>query len=114
MRKASKLNRRKPLFILSKQLFFTSPLTDSNVVCIDSACQQGRNKNIDKITFFFFFGMEFLDLEALSEIHSFVSNSLRPHGLYSPWNSPGQNTVVLAIPFSRARSYRSIQIDRDA
>ena len=21
-----------------------------------------------------------------------VSNSLRPHGLYSPWNSPGQNT----------------------
>ena len=26
--------------------------------------------------------------------HSVVSNSLRPHGLYSPWNSPGQNTVV--------------------
>ena len=23
-----------------------------------------------------------------------VSNSLRPHGLYSPWNSPGQNTGV--------------------
>ena len=23
-----------------------------------------------------------------------MSNSLRPHGLYSPWNSPGQNTVV--------------------
>ena len=21
-------------------------------------------------------------------------NSLRPHGLYSPWNSPGQNTGV--------------------
>ena len=21
-----------------------------------------------------------------------MSNSLRPHGLYSPWNSPGQNT----------------------
>ena len=29
-----------------------------------------------------------------SEIHSVVSNSLRPHGLYSPWNSPGQNTGV--------------------
>ena len=27
-----------------------------------------------------------------SESHSVVSNSLRPHGLYSPWNSPGQNT----------------------
>ena len=26
--------------------------------------------------------------------HSVVSNSLRPHGLYSPWSSPGQNTGV--------------------
>ena len=26
--------------------------------------------------------------------HSVVSNSLRPHGLYSPWNSPGQSTRV--------------------
>ena len=30
----------------------------------------------------------------LSESRSFVSDSLRPHGLYSPWNSPGQNTGV--------------------
>ena len=29
-----------------------------------------------------------------SESHSVVSNSLRPHGLYSPWNFPGQNTGV--------------------
>ena len=29
-----------------------------------------------------------------SESCSVVSNSLRPHGLYSPWNSPGQNTGV--------------------
>ena len=29
-----------------------------------------------------------------SESHSFVSSSLRPLGLYSPWNSPGQNTEV--------------------
>ena len=29
-----------------------------------------------------------------SESHSVVSSSLRPHGLYSLWNSPGQNTVV--------------------
>ena len=27
-----------------------------------------------------------------SECCSVVSNSLRPHGLYSPWNSPGQKT----------------------
>ena len=29
-----------------------------------------------------------------SESCSAVSDSLRPHGLYSPWNSPGQNTGV--------------------
>jgi len=27
-----------------------------------------------------------------SESRSIVSNSLWPHGLYSPWDSPGQNT----------------------
>ena len=26
-----------------------------------------------------------------------MSNSLRPHGLYSPWNSPGQNTGVASL-----------------
>ena len=29
-----------------------------------------------------------------SESRSVMSRSLRPHGLYSPWNSPGQNTGV--------------------
>ena len=29
-----------------------------------------------------------------SESHSVVSDSLRPQGLYSPWNSLGQNTGV--------------------
>ena len=29
-----------------------------------------------------------------SESHSVVSDSLRSHGRYSPWNSPGQNTGV--------------------
>ena len=28
------------------------------------------------------------------ESRSVVSDSLRSHGLYSPWNSPGQNTGV--------------------
>ena len=32
--------------------------------------------------------------ESESESHSAMSNSLQPHGLYSPWNSPGQNTGV--------------------
>ena len=30
--------------------------------------------------------------ESGSESHSLVSDSLQPHGLYSPRNSPGQNT----------------------
>ena len=29
-----------------------------------------------------------------NESHSVVSDSLRPYGLYSPWNSPGQKTGV--------------------
>ena len=28
------------------------------------------------------------------ESHSVVADSMWPHGLYSPWNSPGQNTGV--------------------
>ena len=32
-----------------------------------------------------------------SESRSVVSDSLRPHGLYSPWISPGQNTEVGSI-----------------
>ena len=32
--------------------------------------------------------------ESESESHPVVSDSLWPHGLYSPWNSPGQNTGV--------------------
>ena len=32
--------------------------------------------------------------ESQSEIRLVMSNSLRPHGLYSPWNSPGQDTGV--------------------
>ena len=30
--------------------------------------------------------------ESESESRSIVSDSMWPHGLYSPWNSPGQNT----------------------
>ena len=30
----------------------------------------------------------------MSESHSVISNSLRPYGLYSPWNSRGKNTGV--------------------
>ena len=33
-------------------------------------------------------------LESESESRSVMSNFLQPHGLYSLWNSPGQNTGV--------------------
>ena len=38
--------------------------------------------------------MDIFALGMRRESHSAVSDSLRPHGLYSPWNSPGQNTGV--------------------
>ena len=34
------------------------------------------------------------DQRSESESHSVVSNSLRPHGLNSPWHSPGRNIGV--------------------
>ena len=42
--------------------------------------------------------------------HSVVSDSLWPHGLWSSsflclWNSPGKNTGVVAIPFSKGSSW---------
>ena len=44
--------------------------------------------------FFFFLTLYFVLSESESENRSAMSDSLRPHGLYSPWNSPGQNTGV--------------------
>ena len=39
-------------------------------------------------------GQAIVVVQSLSESCSVVSDSLRPHGLYSLWNSPGQNTGV--------------------
>ena len=36
-------------------------------------------------------------MKSESESHSVVYNSLGPHGLYSPWNSPGYNTGVSSL-----------------
>ena len=38
-----------------------------------------------------------------SASHSVVPGALRPHGLYSPWNSPGQNTGSLLQGISQPR-----------
>ena len=45
-------------------------------------------------------------IECAIESRSVVSDSLQSHGLYSSWNSPGQNTGVgrVALPFSRGSS----------
>ena len=40
------------------------------------------------------FFLTFYFVLSKSESPSAVSDSLRPRGLYSPWNSPGQNTGV--------------------
>ena len=40
-----------------------------------------------------------MDLFGESESRSVVSDSLQPHGLYSPWNSPGQTTGVGSLSF---------------
>ena len=38
-----------------------------------------------------------ISLNSPWESHSVMPDSLRPHGLYSPWNSPGQNTGVSTL-----------------
>ena len=43
-----------------------------------------------------------------------MSDSLRPHGLYSPWNSPGQNTGVGSLSLSRGSKPRSPALQADS
>ena len=38
-----------------------------------------------------------MEISEVSESCSVVSNFLRPRGLHSPWNSPGQNTGVSSL-----------------
>ena len=47
------------------------------------------------IFYFFYISIYFVCLlVSESESRSVMSDSLQPHGLYSPWNSPGQKTGV--------------------
>ena len=39
-----------------------------------------------------------------SESPSVMSNSLQPHGLYSPWNTSGQNTAMGSLFFLQGSS----------
>ena len=47
-----------------------------------------------------------------SESRSVVSDTVRPHGLYSPWNSPGQNTGVGSL--SLLQGLFPTQVSRNA
>ena len=62
----------------------------SGVVAIVLSCRSEEEK------FYFILKRESAALleEKNSESHSVMSYSLRPHGLYSPWISPDQNTGV--------------------
>ena len=42
-------------------------------------------------------------------MHSVMSDSVRPSGLYSPWNSPGQITEVGSLSLLRGSSQRRDQ-----
>ena len=48
-------------------------------------------------------GLAGIERPCESESRSVMSNSLRPHGLYSPWNSLGQNTRVGSLFLGNAK-----------
>ena len=43
------------------------------------------------------FADTFVGLKVKVKVAQFVSDSLQPHGLYSPWNSPGHNTGMSSL-----------------
>ena len=61
-------------------------------VCIYSflmlifVCFPGQKAQEDRLSGSFWY--------IVSKSCSVISDSLQPHGLYSPWNSPGQNTAT--------------------
>ena len=74
-------------FCLSLKLSWTTSLWEANPT---SQSISWSSMLMDAVTF------EWVS-EWVSESCSVVSNSLWPHGLYSPWNSLGQNTQVVSL-----------------
>ena len=70
----------------------------------------GKKKKKNAFTFSSgFHVVAFILLLSISGSHLVVSNSLRPYGLYParllfPWNSPGENTGVVANSYSTGSS----------
>ena len=87
---ASKSWRKNP-----QQLHWASllvPFIQQYLFTLGFVSHFGNSHNISN---FFIFLML---VKSESESCSVVSDSLRPYGLYSPWNSPGQNTGVGSLP----------------
>ena len=64
-------------------------------VCpVRSSSQKSGPSSWGKGNSILFLTSESSDVVTESEGHSVVSDSLVPHEVYSPWNSPGQNTGV--------------------
>ena len=76
-KKSPKAEKRSPAGAHKGQGVICAPNSRSENSLSDGECKRVSSQ------FFFLF---------LS--HSVVSDSLSPHGLYRPWNSPGQNTSV--------------------
>ena len=57
----------------------------------------GVTKSLTQLSDFTFF-LSYRRIKVKSESCSVRSNTLRQHGLYNPWNSPGQNTGVGGYP----------------
>ena len=67
-------------------------------VCpVRSSSQKSGPSSWGKGNSILFLTSESSDVVTESEGHSVVSDSLLPHEIYSPWNSPGQNTEARSL-----------------
>ena len=67
-------------------------------VCpVRSSSQKSGPSSWGKGNSILFLTSESSDVVTESEGHSVVSDSLVPHEVYSPWNSPGQNTEAHSL-----------------
>ena len=80
--------KQKSMFVWNS-CFFNDPTDVGNLISVSSA--------FSRFTYCWRLAWRILNITLLTcerESCSLVSNSLQPHGLYNPWNSPGQNTGV--------------------
>ena len=88
-----------PASIYFCSFFFNLFLSESLDFMYVFVCNIGLIWGWWSVSFYFFY-LKHLQINTIqvseSESHSVVSDSLRPHGLESPRNSPGQNTGVVS------------------